>query len=376
MVSIILFFYASLSANELQKVFNHTLAPHKTNNEIEFGKIVLYFAKEPNIKKSEPIESFSKRGFKEITYFLPNVTIASSEAKQMVAALNKSTHDSYMVAVYSVSKPTNGIMVKITYDPNAIEIRSVTYDAIANKAKVLEFPLYNKKLLNSLEKKGQPILRTAYQEKNPIIIIDCGHGGTDSGAKGFFDTVEKDITLAVGLELSNCLRKNNIPVLLTRSNDSFVALDQRTFIANECPQNAILISLHANSAGRKEVRGVETYCLSDNLFKKYKSDLATAIDVIIDKHSQYRYAHSKRLADCIHSSVLQTITRSGYTTFDRKIRNGAAQVLVGIKWPGVLLEMDFLSNEQSAALLKNQKYQKTVASGINDGIINYLKKTL
>ena len=207
-----------------------------------------------------------------------------------------------------------------------------------------------------------------------MIIIDCGHGGNDTGTIGFFNTVEKDITLAMGKQLAHELEHNGMRVLLTRNEDRFLALDERTYIANQCVGNALLISLHANNAPRPEVHGLETFCLASNLFKKETMQLATAIDVMIQESDEVRYSQSKKLADSIHSSVLVSMKKNGFDVPDRKVRQAATQVLMGIKWPGILLEMDYLSNQKSAEQISNPAYARVMTKAICEGIKEYLKR--
>ena len=95
-------------------------------------------------------------------------------------------------------------------------------------------------------------------------MIDCGHGGSDAGTVGCNAVTEKEITLAVGRELAQLLEKNDIRVVLTRSDDSTVALDDRTSYANRINAD-LFVSLHANNAASNRVQGVETYYFDNAL---------------------------------------------------------------------------------------------------------------
>lgn len=348
------------TSNQLQKVFHHTLATDPLNgySNIELGKLVFYFTHEPVVKK-----------INATTYFIPQANI-TEQAEQMIAKVTKANQKLYTVAIAKVDKPTPGIEIRFMYDPSRIAISWDTFDAIT-KAKGLEFRIYNKKLLDTLKKQNAGVLRTTYNKK-PTIIIDCGHGGSDTGTIGFFNTKEKEITLAVGKELSSALKKQGFTVCLTRTHDQFIELDERTAIANQCAPNALFISLHANNASKKNVQGVETFCLASNLFTKHDLQLETAIDVMIQSYDDQHYQESRKLAEMIHKNILKTIQQNGYPGHDRKVKEAATQVLMGIKWPGILLEMDFLSNEKAAALLKDPAYQKIMAQGICNGIKEYL----
>lgn len=360
-------------AIDIQKVYHHKIAVDKAQalSHIELGKIVLYCAQEPIVKKSEPVASMQKKGFVEVVYFLPAAQCASQEVKQMIGSLNGSNQESYSASIRTVQKPAPGMEIKISYDPKKVMIEYDFFDAIT-RAKGLEFRLYNKSLLDVLKEKNQSVLRTS-QAAKPIIIIDCGHGGYDTGTIGFFNMVEKDITLAMGKQLAKDLQSNGIRVLLTRNADQFVKLDERTYIANQCKENALLISLHANNASRKEVHGLETFCLTSNLFKPETVQLATAIDIIIQEFDTARYDQSKKLAEHVHNSILSFMKKNGFDVPDRKVRNAATQVLMGIKWPGILLEMDYVSNENSAMQFSNPKYMQVMSHAICSGIKQFLK---
>ena len=157
-------------------------------------------------------------------------------------------------------------------------------------------------------------------------------------------------------------------MVFTRQDDRFVALDERTAIANRISDTAILISLHANNCSRADVQGLETFCLASNLFTK-NTGLETAIDVMIQASDEQRNAQSKKLAQSVHSAVLHAIKENGYTPHDRKVRHAATQMLMGIRWPGNLIETDYLSGP-AARLLEDPNYQKMYAQGICKGIKN------
>ena len=362
--------------NELQKVFYHRFSDDKTVqnkqgtefSHIELAKLVLYFSADPILKKQDYKKGASQE-LQEVSFFIPQAAINSEQVKQQIAVVNGLSHAQYHASVRAVPSPV-GIEIKIAYDPKKVFFKYDFFDAIKGE-KGLEFHLYNKQLLEALKQKGTTILRTAHLV-NPTVIIDCGHGGHDMGAIGF-KAIEKEITLAIGMQLAQELKKNGLPILLTRIDDRFIALDKRTFIANQCDTQAILISLHANSAPRKEVHGLETFCLASNLFRKNDPQLQTSIDVMINQYDSWQYDSSKKLAHAVHNAVLRSINENGFHIPDRKIRQKATQMLMGIKWPGILLEMEYVTNAGAAQSLKDPRYQQAMVQGICAGIKEYLK---
>ena len=347
--------------NELQKVFHHNLSPmaQEKSTDLILAKTVFYFKQTPVIKKMS-----------ETDYFLPN-TIIDPATQKIVNEFNAGPrNDLFWVTVTPTQDPGPGLRIKIGHDPKKIMVLTDFLDAIGG-AKALEIRFYNNTLLNTLKKTGKPLLQTA-QIKKPMVVIDCGHGGNDFGTVGCFNTCEKEITLAVGLELAQELKANNIAYILTRADDRFVALDQRTLIANRYPQT-ILISLHANNAAHATATGLETFCLTPQLFKRERNPLATAIDVMIDSYDEQLCQQSKLLAQATHDHILKNVRACGYNLADRKVKFAASQVLLGVKGPSILIEIGFLSNEHEALCLKNKKIQQSISAGICQGIMEFSK---
>ncbi len=351
-------------ANELVKLFHHRMTQddHKHAPSLEVAKITLYFSQEPTIKKAEPV--ITKNGWHELKFSIPNVKANASEVVSMLQKLNDVVHKDYSV---SIGADQLGLNVTIKYNPNRLVVRSKTTISIKQE-KVLEIVLYDKTLEHDLQQKTTSVLRYT-QVSKPTIIIDCGHGGHDSGTVGFFKTVEKDLTLAIGLKLKKELEKNNYSVLLTRLDDRFLSLDERTSLANSCKKDALLISLHANNAPKESVSGLETYCLGKELYKPLDYQLATSLDIAIDKTEQLRFSEGQRLAQSVHTHILKNAASNGYALPDRRVKKATAQILSGLVFPGILVEMGFLSNPESAKSLSDSQYQDVViVKGICCGV--------
>lgn len=354
---------ATLGATELQKVFYHVHSPQFNQDvDLSISRTVFYFSDAPVIKKTDQQGS--------ISYFLPRVTM-SAEAQQKIKELQTKGIEGFSLTINSVTKPAPGLLVQVTYNPKKMVVMSDTFDAISG-SKGFEIRLYNKGVLDQLQKKEKSLLKVAHAPL-PTVIIDCGHGGKDSGTIGCACAVEKEITLAVGKELAQALKAHNIPYVMTRADDQFVALDQRTLIANRLPEPTIFISLHANHAANSGVSGLETFCLNGHLFKKEMHELATAID-IIDTADQLLYTKSKQLAEHAHEHILKTAKETGYALKDRKVKYAASQVLMGVRCPSILIELEFLSNENAAHWLSDPKNQRHISNGISNGIIAFIRQ--
>ena len=91
------------------------------------------------------------------------------------------------------------------------------------------------------------------------VYIDPGHGGNDSGAVGVRNVLEKDIALEVSKKITDILRNRGLEVKMSRTNDTFKSLSYRTTDANNWGADAF-VSIHCNSAKRKDAKGLETFC--------------------------------------------------------------------------------------------------------------------
>lgn len=365
---LLLLFVLSLQirANQLQKVFLHTLESDRSENaHIELAKLVFYFSQEPEIRTEQSKGSHVKRA--QITFFFPDVATAQ-EVLSMIDAANNVKSEKYKFMIKEVAKPSKGVKLAIIFDPEKIMIKHDSFDAIT-RAKGVEFHIYNKQLLQELQNKGTNVLRTTYATK-PFIIIDAGHGGSDIGTKGIGGLAEKNITLELSKKLEAELTNRGYQVCMTRTNDSFVSLDQRTRIAN-AKDNALFISLHGNNASNASVRGLETFCLDSKLFKSVNNELATAIDVIIQSADEQKNKASKKLAELVHREILAEFKAEKIPLPDRKVKYAASQVLMGTKCPSILIEVDFISHPEVEKNLQTSKCQNLYVNGICKGLEKY-----
>jgi N-acetylmuramoyl-L-alanine amidase len=219
------------------------------------------------------------------------------------------------------------------------------------------------------------------------IVIDPGHGGLETGAKGQFGHLEKDITLAIGLKLKSVIEKNlAFNVELTRDKDIDVTLENRAALANNHRAD-LFISIHANSSYRRNANGSETFFLSLNatdeearrlaylentsadLEKPIADDSADEIQMILWDMAQSAYLkQSQRLAE-----IIQDELNSLLGTANRGIKQAPFKVLTGVASPAVLVEVAFLSNPEEERQLVTEEFQENVAQAIYRGLVRYLK---
>ncbi len=216
------------------------------------------------------------------------------------------------------------------------------------------------------------------------VIVDPGHGGHDPGALGPDGLNEKDVVLAIGLKLAEKLKEEmGLDVVMTRSTDVFIPLEERTAIANKVNAD-LFVSIHANASLNKSAAGIETYYL--NLAKTDKAKQVAAREnntslekvgllqtILFDLMANYKINDSARLAEEVQKALYSRVSRRHHEARNLGVKQGPFYVLVGATMPSILVEAAFISNDQEAELLRDPQYQEATATGIMEGIRNYLK---
>jgi N-acetylmuramoyl-L-alanine amidase len=174
-----------------------------------------------------------------------------------------------------------------------------------------------------------------------IVVIDPGHGGQDRGGIPGQKLAEKVFTLDTGKRLAKLLRaRGDIEVVMTRDDDRFVSLAERTNIANQYRgRDAVFVSIHYNAAPREGAYGIETY---------------------------YNNQRAYRLAALVHPRVVQAMD-----TISRGIRQRRYRVLRNNRLPAILVECGFLTNHLEGERASNPNYRERIARAIAIGILQY-----
>ena len=232
------------------------------------------------------------------------------------------------------------------------------------------------------EPKPAPPLRTAIG-KIRRIVVDAGHGGHDPGAIGAGGTREKDVVLQIALKVARRLRDElGLDVVLTRSTDVFLELQERTAIANQVGAD-LFVSIHANASPNRNTTGIETYYL--NLAKTEKAaqlaakENGTSLEkvsllqaVLFDLMANYKLNDSALLAEEVQKALHRKITGSFQGGRNLGVKQGPFYVLVGATMPSILVETAFLSNEVEEERLNDPHFQDLSAEGIMEGIRGYI----
>jgi N-acetylmuramoyl-L-alanine amidase len=233
---------------------------------------------------------------------------------------------------------------------------------------------------------AQPSLTRELGLKINRIVIDPGHGGFDTGAKGPQGLLEKDLCLDVALRLGQMIEKNlpGAEVVYTRKDDSYVPLEERTNIANRADAD-LFISIHANSSDSTEVRGVETYYLSLASSKEAKelairenaltqSSLHDLPDLVQKITRNEKKEESKQLAAQIQNTLSQRLQLVSRHEKNRGVKQAPFIVLTGANMPAVLSEISFVSNATDENLLWQAAQRERIAEGLFHGIAGYLEE--
>jgi N-acetylmuramoyl-L-alanine amidase len=231
---------------------------------------------------------------------------------------------------------------------------------------------------------GSRTLTRALGLKIGRIVIDPGHGGHDTGTIGPTGLEEKEVVLDVGLKLKKLLEQNTgCEVIMTRSDDTFIPLEERTAIANEKSAD-LFISIHANASPDKSARGIETYYLNFTsnpdaleLAARENASSQEAVhqlqDLIKKIAMTEKIEESQDFARQVQHEVYTHVTKASGAQRDRGTKKAPFVVLIGANMPSVLAEISFLTNPRDERLLKKSDYRQKIAFALYEGILDYLK---
>jgi N-acetylmuramoyl-L-alanine amidase len=219
------------------------------------------------------------------------------------------------------------------------------------------------------------------------IVIDPGHGGRDFGAPGYLKGVhEKDITLQIAKRLAKKIKTElKCEVILTRNNDRFLTLEERTAIANT--QNAdLFISIHTNAHKDRRAYGIETYFLNlatdDDAIRVAAMENATSTKnisdlqkILFDLMQNAKINESSSLASFVQVSMVNHLNQKGFSRIkDKGVKQAPFYVLLGAQMPAILVETAFISNPRECERLLDPGYQERLCEAIVKGIREYIRE--
>lgn len=189
------------------------------------------------------------------------------------------------------------------------------------------------------------------------VLLDPGHGGSDPGAIGVTGLYEKEVNLDIALKVRDELERRGYDVIMTRTTDTYLSLQERIMIAEEVKPD-ILVSIHANSFRRPDVRGT-LVLYYDNRYPQQRYPASEAMNRLSPE--------SRKLAEALLEAAVEaagTVNRGLLPSSVYMVRMGSV--------PSALIETAFLSNPEDEQLLKTQEFREKMAVGIANGIERYL----
>jgi N-acetylmuramoyl-L-alanine amidase len=214
------------------------------------------------------------------------------------------------------------------------------------------------------------------------IVLDAGHGGHDTGTIGKNGLYEKDLVLDVTKRLGALIETRlGAEVVYTRSDDTFVGLEDRTRLANEHRAD-LFLSIHANSSPARNSSGVETYYLNFTTSKEgmevaareNASSQSTVYELrdLLQKIALHdKIDESRAFAAKVQQGLYTASARAINKTKNRGVKKAPFVVLIGASMPSVLAEIGFVSNPKDEVLLKRQDVRQKIAEGLYKGLAQY-----
>lgn len=241
----------------------------------------------------------------------------------------------------------------------------------------------------NLDIKDKGVIKNPKLSLKRKIVLDPGHGGKDPGAIGQNGLMEKDVVLDVALKVRELMKDNpKYDIILTRENDTYIPLNERTEIANKVNAD-LFISIHVNASHNSYARGIETYLLNwtddeeairvaarENAIsvakmKQMKGELGF---MLASLEREAKRDDSVKLAGYVHNAMIKNLKNS-FSRHDNGVKQALFYVLVGAQMPSCLLEISYISNSEEEKLLSNDLYRTKVAMSIAEGIENYFVKS-
>ena len=228
-------------------------------------------------------------------------------------------------------------------------------------------------------------IRTAHKKMR--IMVDPGHGGKDPGAvRGRYR--EKDWNLDVAKELARLLKKGGFEVQMTRENDTFIALSERSKKSNQFKAD-LFVSIHTNASKNRSANGFQVYFRSEKATDKEAAEVAALeneamqyeevhynfVDALLQSMAKNEYINeSSKLAGYVRNAVYKQPGIGIAVNQKNSVRQANFYVLKGVNSPAILVEMGYISSSKDRGRLANGTVRDRTAKGIYTGIVNYAKK--
>jgi N-acetylmuramoyl-L-alanine amidase len=229
---------------------------------------------------------------------------------------------------------------------------------------------------------GDRSLTRALGLKLGRVVIDPGHGGKDVGTHGPSGLYEKEVVLDVGRRLGSLIEDRlGSEVVYTRSDDTFISLEERPRIANDSKAD-LFLSIHANSSPIRTAAGVEMYYLNFTTSKAAmdvaarenagsSSSIHDLRDLLQKIALRDKIDESREFAARLQTSLSSLEKKGNAESKNRGLKKAPFIVLIGASMPSVLAEIGFLTNAGDEAMLRRMEYRQKIAEALYKGIANY-----
>jgi N-acetylmuramoyl-L-alanine amidase len=209
------------------------------------------------------------------------------------------------------------------------------------------------------------------------VVIDPGHGGSNTGAPGVRGTYEKQVTLSIARALKRRLERESVNVVMTRTRDQYLTLRERSRRANAAHAD-LFISLHTNATTDHGRRGVETYALTreatDVEARRAAARTADPVQsMLTDLQMLEAHRQSLELAARVQKRLIEARghAASDDGAYDRGVRQAAYDVLAGVQAAAVLVEVGFIDHPVEGVELQRADVQEKTASAIAEAVFDW-----
>jgi len=294
-------------------------------------------------------------------------------------------HDPVLTAI-RYGKPKKGILRLVMDVKESVRPRSFLLKPMHGKPYRLVIDL----MRQQNEKQAAVTASAVRTRKQITIAVDAGHGGEDPGAIGPHGLKEKNVTLAVAKMLAHAINvQPGMRAVLIRKGDYFVPLGQRVRLARKAKAD-MMISIHADSVTKHNVRGASVYTLSEKgasdhvaamlARKENSSDAIGGVrpgevrDPLVSRILADLFKRdSLNSADLLAEEMLKHIRRIGPIKYS--VPKHARFVVLGApEIPSVLVELDYISNPRRERLLRSSKHQKQMATALLQASESFLRR--
>lgn len=301
---------------------------------------------------------------------------------------NRLVVDLYPTATVAMEQEKNDPLMALLQDYSHGKVNSdgtTRPQATASTPPVQKTPVIKPPVTNQPPQPGKP----NKLNRQPVIMIDPGHGGEDPGATGPSGLHEKDVVLAIGREIKKILDSYGYKTYMTRNEDIFIPLGVRVAKARKL-QADVFVSVHADAFTNPSAKGTGVYALSPkgatSAAAKYLAQTQNAADSIGGVNYSTDKNVNNTLFDLTQTATINDSLKLGKDVLNQlsrinNLHKGSVDqanfaVLKAPDIPSILVETAFISNPTEERLLSTSDFRQKVASSIASGIKEYLSTAI